>query len=79
MSSGLDWEKSGFIRENIRRFIISDCLESGSPVEYFMAMHDVMSDIVEEAVKMYPNHNDYIGATMGVLFKTSKYFEKVKP
>ena len=37
----------GFIPSNIRREIIKECIESGDPQNYFMALQEVMGNIQE--------------------------------
>lgn len=38
----------GYFRDNIKRALIEECLESGDPDAFFTALYEVMSDMAEE-------------------------------
>ena len=47
----------GFISSNIRRWIIKECLQSGSPEQFFWAIQDAVDDIADAKSK-YEDEND---------------------
>jgi hypothetical protein len=55
MIKDADYSWGGFMPENIKRAIIKDCLESGDPVNYWMCLLDVISEIADEI----PPHGEH--------------------
>jgi hypothetical protein len=43
----------GFFYENIKNWIIKECLESGDPVAFFENIKEVIDDLADETNKEY--------------------------